>query len=231
MSNTSGTSSVLDTARNSAAEAGLDPAKLAQDVGSRIKDVAEAQKNAGAEKVLGVARAIRSAADNVEQESPEVARYVRSAASSIESFTRDFNDRSVDDLGQAVVDMARRSPGLFFAGSMLAGFALFRFLNAAQSGVSHGSAQRRNDWSSRRGAKMESGARQSLTGGSGQGGYGSASAGGYDAGPSTGQQTKTQGAGASGAGSTGSSSQGGYGGGAQGAQRQPSSATQGGGKA
>jgi hypothetical protein len=142
MSNTSDTSSVLETARQAAADVGLDPTKLAQDVGSRIRDAAEAQKSAGAEKVMGVARAIRSVAGDLEDDSPEVARYVRSAASSLEGLTRDINDRSVDDLTQAVVDMARRSPGLFFAGSVLAGFALFRFLNSAQNGA--GSANRPN---------------------------------------------------------------------------------------
>jgi hypothetical protein len=142
MSNTSDTSSVLETARQAAADVGLDPTKLAQDVGSRIRDAAEAQKSAGAEKVMGVARAIRSVAGDLEDDSPEVARYVRSAASSLEGLTRDINDRSVDDLTQAVVDMARRSPGLFFAGSVLAGFALFRFLNSAQNGS--GSANRPN---------------------------------------------------------------------------------------
>ena len=182
MSNTSDTSSVLDTARSAAAEAGLDPAKLAQDVGAKLKDVAENQKHAGAEKVMGVARAIRNAAGNIEQESPEMARYVRSAASTIESFTRDFDDRSVDDLGQAVVDMAKRSPGLFFAGSMIAGFALFRFLNAAQGAASSSSRQ---NWSSRRGPSMQGGAQRNLQRGSGQGGYGSASAGGYDVGGSS----------------------------------------------
>ncbi len=187
MSNTSGTSSVLETARSAAAEAGLDPAKLAQDVGAKLKDAAESQKHAGAEKVMGVARAIRNAAGNIEQDSPEMARYVRSAASSLESFTRDFDDRSVDDLGQAVVDMARRSPGLFFAGSMLAGFALFRFLNAAQGNGS--GASRNQNWSSRRGSSMEGGgnrdSQQNAQRGAGQGGYGSSSAGGYDVGDSS----------------------------------------------
>ncbi len=64
-----------------------------------------------------------------------MAHVVRSAASTIENMTRDFNDRSVEDMGQAVIDMARRSPGVFFAGSMLAGFALFRFLNSAQGSL------------------------------------------------------------------------------------------------
>ncbi|MDB5641755.1 MAG: hypothetical protein JWN07_1072 [Hyphomicrobiales bacterium] len=195
MSNTSGTSSVLETARSAAAEAGLDPAKLAQDVGAKLRDAAESQKHAGAEKVLGVARAIRDAADNVEQESPEMARYVRSAASTIENFTKDFDDRSVDDLGQAVVDMARRSPGLFFAGSMLAGFALFRFLNAAQGASS--STGRNQNWSARRGSSMEGGAKHRIQAGSsqrgeGQGGYGSASSGGYDTGgPSSSSSSKS----------------------------------------
>jgi hypothetical protein len=241
MSNTSGTSSVLETARSAAAEAGLDPAKLAQDVGAKLKDAAESQKHAGAEKVLGVARAIRNAAGNIEQESPEMARYVRSAASSIESFTRDFDDRSVDDLGQAVVDMARRSPGLFFAGSMLAGFALFRFLNAAQ-GASSTSSRNNQNWSSRRGSSMEGGAQRNLAAGSsqgsqqrgaGQGGYGSASSGGYDVGGSSSSTSgsgatsgakspSSAGAAAGSSGSMGSSSAGGYGGGGAGAAKPAS---------
>ncbi len=152
MSNTtSGTTGVLESARIAAAEVGLDPARLAQDVGAKLKDAAEAQKSAGVEKVMGVARAIRSAAGNIEEESPEVARYVRGAASSLEGFTRDLDARSVDDLGQAVVDMARRSPGVFFAGSMLAGFALFRFLNAAQGGAG---GMQRPAFSTRRNASL-----------------------------------------------------------------------------
>jgi hypothetical protein len=253
MSNTSDTSSVLDTARSAAAEAGLDPAKLAQDVGAKLKDVAENQKHAGAEKVMGVARAIRNAAGNIEQESPEMARYVRSAASTIESFTRDFDDRSVDDLGQAVVDMAKRSPGLFFAGSMIAGFALFRFLNAAQGASSSSSRQ---NWSSRRGPSMQGGAQRNLQRGSGQGGYGSASAGGYDVGGSSSSSSSSSsspsssvggsgaggsygvtssssgaasgsksasGAAAGSTGSTGTPSSGGYGGGGQGTAKPASS--------
>lgn len=177
MSNTSGASSVLETARSAAAEAGLDPAKLAQDVGAKLKDAAESQKHAGAEKVMGVARAIRNAAGNIEQDSPEMARYVRSAASSIESFTRDFDDRSVDDLGQAVIDMARRSPGLFFAGSMLAGFALFRFLNAAQGGAS--SSMRHENWSPQ--GRLQAGEAEAS---SQQADYSSSSAAGFEPGAS-----------------------------------------------
>lgn len=70
MANMTGTTGVLDQARSLAAEAGLDPAKLAADVGAKLKDVAEAQKHAGAEKVMGVARAIRTAAGNLEEDSP-----------------------------------------------------------------------------------------------------------------------------------------------------------------
>jgi hypothetical protein len=220
MSNTSETSSVLDTARSAAAEAGLDPAKLAQDVGAKLKDVAENQKHAGAEKVMGVARAIRNAAGNIEQESPEMARYVRSAASTIESFTRDFDDRSVDDLGQAVVDMAKRSPGLFFAGSMIAGFALFRFLNAAQGASS---SSRNQNWSSRRGPSMQGGAQRNLQQrGSGQGGYGSASAGGYDVGGSSSSGSSSSGSSSSSS-SSPSSSVGGSGSGGSYGDTTPSS--------
>ncbi|MDB5594643.1 MAG: Late embryosis abundant protein [Hyphomicrobiales bacterium] len=222
MSNTSDTSSVLETARQAAADVGLDPTKLAQDVGSRIRDAAEAQKSAGAEKVMGVARAIRSVAGDLEDDSPQVARYVRSAASSLEGLTRDINDRSVDDLTQAVVDMARRSPGLFFAGSVLAGFALFRFLNSGQNGSS--SSNRSN----RSGQRMGMQSHQK----SGYGAVSSRPAGTSSAGtssPGT-SSTGTSSAGTSSAGTSkagtssgGTSSEGGYGGGGQGATRPASS--------
>lgn len=237
MSNISGTSGVLEQARSAAAEAGLDPARLAQDVGAKLKDAAEAQKNAGAEKVMGVARAIRSAAGNIEQDSPQVAQYVRSAASTLESLTRDFNDRSVDEMGQAVVDMARRSPGLFFAGSMLAGFALFRFLNAAQSGGQHSSSGRQ-DWSSRQMPRMGGQSGRSLGGQSGMSSEGSmgattqntgSSSGSHSTGASThhtaspmsspgGSSPSIGGSGAGGSYGGTSPSSGGYGGGAQGAR-------------
>ncbi len=136
MNSETGTSNVIETARSAAAQAGLDPGKLAQEMGAKLKDVAETQKQAGAETVMGVARAIRSAAGDLERESPQVAQVVRSAATTIENLTRDINQHSVEDMSQALIDMARRSPAVFFAGSMLAGFALFRFLNAAQA-VSH----------------------------------------------------------------------------------------------
>ena len=139
MNHLSGASGVIEQARSAAAEAGLDPAKLAQDVGAKLREAAEAQKNAGAEKIIGVARAIRAAAGDLEQDSPQVAQYVRSAASSLEKVTRDFSSHSVDDMGHALGDMARRNPTLFFAGSLLAGFALFRLLNTDQA---HGAWQK-----------------------------------------------------------------------------------------
>ena len=104
---------------------------VVSDVSGRVREVAEEQKAAGADTIGGVARAVGSAADELEGSAPGVARYVRDAASSIDRVSRDLRDRPIGDIVGSLNDFARRQPVAFFAGAVLAGFALSRFLKSS----------------------------------------------------------------------------------------------------
>jgi hypothetical protein len=76
-------------------------------------------------------RAIHGAADEVEQELPQVAGFVHDAAAKLEGAAASLRERSVDDLVRSLNNFARKQPAAFFGGAVLAGFALSRFLKSS----------------------------------------------------------------------------------------------------
>src|SRR5438874_4572560 len=78
----------------------------------KARDAAEQQKQAGAEQIGGVARAVHGAADELEKELPQAASYVHEAADRFERAA--LRERSVDDLFRSVSDFARNQPATFF---------------------------------------------------------------------------------------------------------------------
>jgi hypothetical protein len=98
------------------------------------RDFAEQQKGAGAERVKGMAQAVDAVAGKLDEEMPEAAKYVREAAKSMDRFSSSLRDRSVGDLVGTFTDYARRQPVAFFGASVLAGFALSRFLKSSSDG-------------------------------------------------------------------------------------------------
>jgi hypothetical protein len=93
--------------------------------------LAEEQKAAAAEQVEDVARVLDTAAEQVERVLPEAAHYVREAASGVHRVSSAVRDQSIDDLLDMGLTFARSRPGTFFAGSVIVGFALARFLKAS----------------------------------------------------------------------------------------------------
>jgi hypothetical protein len=106
-------------------------ADFASGVGQELGKTAESQKIKGVETIHGFARAITSAADELEGQSPGVARSIRTAAQKVESFSNNLNGRSVDELLKASGDFAKSQPLLFVGMSVAAGFALARFLKSS----------------------------------------------------------------------------------------------------
>jgi hypothetical protein len=106
-------------------------ADFASGVGQELSKTAENQKTKGVETIQGFARAITSAADELEGQSPGVARSIRTAAQKVESFSDNLNGRSVDELLKASGDFAKSQPLLFVGMSVAAGFALARFLKSS----------------------------------------------------------------------------------------------------
>jgi hypothetical protein len=100
-------------------------------VKDRARKIAEQQKQAGADQIGGVARAIHGAAHEIEQEMPYAAGFIHDAAAKLEGAADSLRDRSVDDLIRSLNNFARSQPAAFFGGAVLAGFALSRFLKSS----------------------------------------------------------------------------------------------------
>jgi hypothetical protein len=113
-------------------------AKLDEAAGS-IKDnarsIAEEQKSAGADHVAELGRAVHGAAEKLGKELPQAAGYIHAAADRIEGASSALRDRSVEDLVGSFNNFARTQPVVAFAGSVLAGFTLSRFLKSSSTGT------------------------------------------------------------------------------------------------
>lgn len=118
------------------AESVIENAKSSIDAGSEtVKEsarrIAEQQKNAGADRIDEVARAVHGAAREIEQGLPQAANLVEDAAARMEAAAASLRERSIDDVLRGLNDFARERPATFFAGAVLAGFALSRFLRSS----------------------------------------------------------------------------------------------------
>jgi hypothetical protein len=106
-------------------------AEIASSVKDELTATAEVQKEHGAEAMHRLARAARSAAQELDGSSPQVARQIRAAAGSVDSLSDNIHGRSVDELFSSASDFARSQPAAFFAGAVIAGFAFARFLKSS----------------------------------------------------------------------------------------------------
>jgi hypothetical protein len=96
-------------------------------------NLAETPKAAGADAIEGVGRAVRNAADDIGKESPIVAGYVRDAAANLDKLAGGLRDHTVGDLLDMVTKFGRQQPVAFFAGAVVVGFALSRFVKVGVS--------------------------------------------------------------------------------------------------
>jgi len=103
----------------------------AQAVKDKAREVAEEQKSAGAARIDSIGRAVHEAADELGKEIPVGASYIHSAADSLQSASQRLRESSVGDLASRLDGFARQQPAIAFAGSVLAGLALSRFLKSS----------------------------------------------------------------------------------------------------
>lgn len=102
------------------------------DMGVRARSAADEQKNVAAERVSGVARALRVASDDLHDQGQSlVAGYSRQVAEGLESMAQSLSRRSLGDLVEGVEDFARERPVAVLGGAMVAGFALARFMKSS----------------------------------------------------------------------------------------------------
>jgi hypothetical protein len=107
--------------------------EVAEPVKEKAIEVAQQQKDAGADQVGHFARAMHGAASALEQEMPQFADYVHDAGQKLESLANDLRSGSVDELMDKFGQYAKDQPALVFGGAMVAGFALTRFLKSSAS--------------------------------------------------------------------------------------------------
>jgi hypothetical protein len=118
---------------------------LSSQATSTVKDALNQQVNAGAELARHVAESVKRAADNLDQNAPQLAGLVRGAATKIEALSAEARNKSVDELFLDASSFARRRPALVFGAAAVVGFALFRVLKA---GASNEAERRGQDGSS-----------------------------------------------------------------------------------
>lgn len=101
---------------------------MAEQAKGTIRSVADSQKTRIAERLGGVAEALRETAHNLELQDVTVGRYAGLAAGQIERISQALNDRQLEDLVRETEAFARRQPLLFVGGAMAAGFLVARLI-------------------------------------------------------------------------------------------------------
>lgn len=106
--------------------------RLVDDAKTKAQAAFDERKQGLAQDVDDFAHALRQSAGDLEDRNKAfVARYLEQAASSIEQIADTLQRQDVRDLVRHTEDFARRQPGLFIGGTVLAGFALARFLKSS----------------------------------------------------------------------------------------------------
>src|SRR4051812_32304355 len=91
----------------------------------------EQRKRSAAERVDGLAQAIERTGAQFSDNEPTLADMANRLASTVGNLATRLREGSIDDLLNDTRALARRNPGLFIAGGVLAGFALARFAKAS----------------------------------------------------------------------------------------------------
>jgi hypothetical protein len=123
-------SKVADVAQQAGTQAMEAAASLASDAQQKAKGLLNMQVTAGADLADHLAESAHCAADNLDQNAPQLADLVRGAAERVDQFAHDLRGQTVEDLVRSASDFTRRQPALVFGLASLAGFLAFRVLKS-----------------------------------------------------------------------------------------------------
>jgi ElaB/YqjD/DUF883 family membrane-anchored ribosome-binding protein len=141
-------SKLADVAQQAGSQAKQTASSLASDANRKAKGFLNQQVASGAELASHVADSARCAADNLDQNAPQLADLVRGAAKKVEEFSRDLREQTVEDLVRTASEFTRRQPAVVFGFASLAGFLLFRVLKSNPPSSPKDGALRGNDYPS-----------------------------------------------------------------------------------
>jgi hypothetical protein len=109
---------------------------------SQVQDALDQQVVKGAKTITNVARSARRAADELENDAPQVAGLVRGVADRVEEYSRRLENQSANDIYQAANDFTRRQPAVVFGVAALAGFFALRTIKSSSTRAEGGSRVR-----------------------------------------------------------------------------------------
>ena len=104
---------------------------LADEAKQEGKSAIERQKDSATGELDAAADALRSGANRLQQDHPQAGRFVEYAAERLQTFGQQMRTKDLDTMIDDAMQMARRSPAAFFAGSVAAGFLLSRFVKSS----------------------------------------------------------------------------------------------------
>lgn len=100
-------------------------------VSGQLKQLLDQQVINGADMIGHVASSVQLAADDLDQNVPQVGKLVRGFADRIEIAADEIRDKTAEELVKDVSDFTRRQPALTFGLAALAGFVLYRALKSS----------------------------------------------------------------------------------------------------
>ena len=138
-----------ETARDKFKEAADAAKDVASGTADPLQSEAREKQRSSADFIERFAGNIREAARAFENDAPFAARGINSAAKYVEDAAEKIRNGSFRDLVDNATDFAKRQPAAFLGISVLAGFAVVRFIKAG-SGTSSSSRSDTNQASSSR---------------------------------------------------------------------------------
>lgn len=93
----------------------------------------EQQKQHTAERLSGIANALRNTGQDLHQQDETVAQYVDSFADQVERISGYIQNKDIGELFNDAQQLARRQPELFVAGALAAGFLVGRFFKSSST--------------------------------------------------------------------------------------------------
>jgi len=122
---------VVDVTKNLGSAFGREARAMAGRVSEQLSETVEAGVERGADALGSFVRAMHAAAQEVEPEAPGLARTLDDVARNVDGFADTIRGRTISELVSSAAKLARRNPTIFLAGTILAGFAVSRFVRSS----------------------------------------------------------------------------------------------------
>ncbi len=105
--------------------------EVAREAKQRGKQRAEQGKDAASDRIQQFAGAVEDVAARLGEQDETLAGFANALAQRATRLAESLRGQSIEDLARQAQDLARRNPGLFFAGSVVAGIVLARLLKVS----------------------------------------------------------------------------------------------------